>query len=243
MEIMENAAIILTTTPIPNDVKLIISLGPKFILPQKQQDINIMDHTNTILKIHQLEHEAEARKIGHKMKLETQKNNTLNHTDRKLIKMSNDTINFFKHHKNLMIVESDKNKATIIMEKSDYNRKIQEKLEQNIELGIISKTTKKHEEIIAEIERAAEIMIAPMLSYAPTEYKCKISQTLNTKQHRISTIYANVKTHKADNPIRIITNTIDSPGRALAEFIKDILTTLFPPNRSTHKVPSTLSTG
>ena len=105
------------------------------------------------------------------------------------------------------------------MNKDDYDKKVLDKLKKNIKNKLIKVSNKTKIEILEEIDNNCNILIKPMHT---------IYCIINKLQHCIPTIYALIKTHKIDRPVRIITNTLDAPGRDLAIYIKNKLTEMFP---------------
>lgn len=210
----------LTTLEIPEDVLLALSWGPKFVFPvckmNKMKTIPMLE--NMVANKFTPAIGEEAMKRASIILTRNKKDKTT--TDRvhwlNLIAMRTQT--FFKRHKDTLIMNSDKGKHTVIMNKEDYETKMMSML---ADQNTYTTTEDKRDENIQENNRIIEELIKTK-TLEKTEKHQLINPTATTAK-----IYGLPKIHKEGNPLRPITSTINSPGSKLATRITQLLSTIF----------------
>ena len=123
----------LTKINIPNHIKYILSLGPKFSVdePIKQKHLeNII--TNIEAGIEQLDQDNKESIRNKIINIITNCKNKLNNNNKKIkCKINyflNEAKSFLSNHKSLYILTADKSNKTVIMHKDEYNKKMLELL-------------------------------------------------------------------------------------------------------------------
>lgn len=229
----DKALHILTKTFIPDDIKITLSLGHKFLFPYNINDKNLhkilaqleMAVEDSIPDIRWLEASIEIRNILREHKFIEK------YEDKNWLKFIHYRANlFFKEHKDsLLCTRSDKGGHTVIMDIDDYNQKLTEHLSNdaysafndnhmletliNREIELIDKIKegKNENKYLNEFLKKGNIPI-----YEPN--------TLN-----LAKFYGLPKVHKNGCPLRPITSTVGSPGYQLSKIFLLFLNEIFPP--------------
>lgn len=117
----------MTNTTIPDDVKMILSLGPKFAVTQRKNDIPVR---NLIADVENVITAIENKDIHNQLRSKTAKiisnhifrSKPLTRKQLVLYKAYTDTRNFLKTNPNIIITEADKGNVTVAIEKDQYNQ-------------------------------------------------------------------------------------------------------------------------
>lgn len=111
-----------------------LSLGPKFALPSQHDDFPLFDFiADTEALIHTI-NETNSKDIARAKIVTIISNGNISHDKRNNIidltidNIVKDTKIFLKKHSELIVVSSDKGKATVIMLRHEYERKVTELL-------------------------------------------------------------------------------------------------------------------
>lgn len=118
----------LTDTDIPQDVSWLLSLGPKFAVPIKQNKfplLKIIADVENVLTMETDEHEKDVKrsKVSHLLNKRKFSNTIKCPVDVEITKIYNKTKNFCNQHKGLFTL-ADKGNRTIVMYRSDYERRM-----------------------------------------------------------------------------------------------------------------------
>lgn len=214
-----------TDAVLPQDVRTMLSLGPKFGLPIKNSEIPIP----TIIK--DLEYcisrqvtteqnkeiiRAQATNIitNHyckNSKSQTTLQASLQHKE-KLTKQ------FIKEHPRLWIMKSDKGNSTVVMEKEEYHTKVSEMLQ---DTSVYQPTRKDPTNRFQT--RANDILKILKNEDLITANEEKSMKTTNAVPPRL---YCLRKTHKPGLHLRPVVSCIGSPGYNLAKFLHNVLSPL-----------------
>lgn len=212
-----------SATQVPENVAVLLSMGPKFCAPiyYKKKDFEKLksaaDFINeTFSKVHDKE---TIRENIRKHIMEYEEDQFVKHTseirdffDRTL----EEAKQFCKNHPELIVTQADKAKCSIIMNRETYNNKVENLLRDTSTYAVIETTStpaymKMNQNILERMEKAEMI-------------SKKEADSAKTGEGRISNMYGLIKTHKEGQPIRPIVNTRGSMGYAAANIVTGILT-------------------
>lgn len=219
-----------TKYSIPEDIGVILSMGPKFAAPvyYNVEDFNLLKEAAFMLndaycqiedrktvRLNIIEHirdyQAE-QYIEHASTIRDYFNAALKHTN-----------SFLKNHPDIILTQADKARASILMDKTTYINKVENLLKDRstytpLKNSSIAAYMKMNEGLLKRLEKA---------QWTTRE---KIEEAIESENHAAN-LYALIKTHKKDTPTRPIVNTRNSPGFLAATLITKILTKA----RDTHK--------
>ncbi|XP_044747481.1 zinc finger Y-chromosomal protein 1-like isoform X2 [Coccinella septempunctata] len=205
----------LTRTTLPEDVKTMLALGPKFSVPVSANQTPIYrlitDIEDLIQKIPNERRDLLRAQITSITTNFIYRNQNKNYISEKLY---NTTKNFLKLNNELIILNSDKGSVTVVMERSDYTQKM---------LSIINSDefSEIHRDPTPSIQTKSNGFISMLLTHKViNREKAKSMKVYNSTAPKI---YGNPKIHKDGVPLRPIVSCIQSPTRHLSEFIVDIL--------------------
>ncbi|XP_037048105.1 uncharacterized protein LOC119082641 [Bradysia coprophila] len=217
----------LTSHTIPEEMKLVLSLGQKFsITPEEDPIIDLASDIELAIK-REVPLNAQRAARGdalYSLAKFSKQNKRLNRIDKFLQKAIRKTREFLQQNPGVMISNSDKGNVTIISNKEDYHRKITELLSDldsftPLEVDPTKKVTNLVNRCLDNLYKA-NIMQA----------KLKTSlKSFNAIQPRL---FAQIKYHKPGNPIRLIVSTINSAAYKLSRFLATILRKSFKPKYS-----------
>lgn len=149
----------------------------------------------------------------------SKQNTKLIRIDRYLQKAVGKTREFLQQHSEIMVSNSDKGNVTLISNRDEYHSKVQE--------------------MINDLDAFTPLSVDPTKTVAnavnrclDTLYKANILQEkLKTSLKSFNAIpprlFAQIKYHKAGNPIRLIVSTINSAAYKLSRFLATILRKAF----------------
>lgn len=215
-----NWLINLSKQTIPKEVQEVLKLGPKFALQfnNKKEDLPVTDILASIEQV--MENKDEEIKTDIRIKVcNTIKNfcNKPQHkstTQKEIDKKCITTKSFLKRHPNLLILEADKSKQTVIMDRPDYEEKMDILLKDtNTYMSINKDMTAIHQKNNNSIVNkwAEELKIN-----LQTKSFLKINNSLPPR------IYGLPKTHKINVPLRPIVNFIQSPFYNMSKYLAQI---------------------
>lgn len=205
-----------TDVQIPDEVKQLLSLGPKFSVPTSSKDLPIV-HTLS---------EIENLLRG----LDTQTKNIYAARVTNIITnylRTSEEHNFFKNlyikskrflaqHPELLVLRSDKGSVTVLMNKEQYDEMAMNILNDQVSYK------KLNRDPTCTIQQKANKLIS----------KLKNSQAIEASQARTYTIYNSIspkfyglpKIHKNPVKLRPIISSIDAPTSGISQLVTDILT-------------------
>lgn len=207
-----------TKHAIPEDIGVILSMGPKFAAPvyYKNEDYKELKEAAFMLNeaychiddkktvrlnlIQQIQNYQEKQLIEHSSTIRNYFNEALKHTKQ-----------FIKNHPNVIITQADKARATILMEKTTYINKVENLLRDRSTYAPLKKSSiaaymKMNEGLLVRLEKA---------QWTTRE---KVEEAIENENHAAN-LYALIKTHKQNAPPRPIVNTRNSPGYLAATIV------------------------
>lgn len=209
--------------PIPEDVAIILSMGPKFAVPVYNSDEDFDTLRDTAYLLNEIyghpDGKAEVRdniekyikEYRHNQKAYRTKNKDYFHNA--LIA----TKRFIKNHPDVIAVQADKARASILMDKEVYINKVENLLRDANTYQPLQTTStrgymKMNESLLKRMVGLKMITEQQMSGAIKNEDKP-------------ANLYGLLKNHKEDSPIRPIVNTRSSMGYLAAQKITEILTT------------------
>lgn len=217
-QIDKTAVINLTKTPLPEDVEMVLSWGPKFVFPSSKLDLPmVITELDTIManKLEPLFYEQAVKLTAIQLRKYQKKKNI---TDREiwLNFIHKRTQEFKEHFGHIIFIKSDKGKHMVAMEKEEYEAKMSEMLgDKNtyqITEDIRETNIKKNNQLVDELEKSG---------YIKEKFKYMDHTAMTAK------IYGLPKIHKPNTPLRPITSTTNAPGSKLAKKIAKDLAELY----------------
>lgn len=116
----------LTEVDIPHDIELALAWGPRFVFPNNQFDMfDFIPDLEAIIenKLPDLLQD-QARKLSSIQMSKFGKSEHVNTMDTWLNFLGQRSTDFFKYHSDLIVLNSDKGKHTVVMLRSSYDQKI-----------------------------------------------------------------------------------------------------------------------
>lgn len=231
----ENALIILTEAKIPEDIKIALSFGYKFLFPFECNNSNMHEilaqlEMTMVESLPDLKQDEAAILISNVLKERDrfQEDNNL-----KWLKfVSNRTTVFFKRNAHLFATKSDKGGHTVVAEVATYEQKLASLLNDNnyVELD--------HDSLLDLIEgiliEKDKIFYDALHGNEKTMKFFKGLPFHEPDTLSLAKFYGLFKIHKEGTPLRPITSTIGSPGYLLAKVFTKILENIFP--RTPHHI-------
>lgn len=211
----------LTDLVIPEDVRKLCSFGPKLSLQYEKSDAPIIDFLasveNSIRTLN--------RNIDEKDKIRSEvtyatsrylrKNNHIKYESNLLKELFNKTRKWFRDHREVIVIPSDKGNNSVILYKEDYIGKVNVLLSDNETYRRISRdpTDRLTKEMQEAIKMLHENQYITDAGYRKLYFSGAVAPS----------IYCLVKTHKVNHPVRPIVSTINSPHSSLAKAFTTIL--------------------
>lgn len=219
----QRAFINYTKHAIPEDVAVVMSMGPKFAVPVYNSDDDFDTLKGTAYVLNEIyghvEGKAEVRNNIDKHIKEYRQNQKAYRTDQKdyFHQAIQTTTQFIKQHPDVIAVQSDKARASILMDKEVYITKVENLLSdkttyQWLKTSATRGYMKMNENLLkrmVKLKMATEREMSAAISH-----ECQPAN-----------LYGLLKNHKKDKPMRPIVNTRNSMGFLLAEKATEILTT------------------
>lgn len=217
----------LSNTKLPDNVKKVLSLGPKFNL--EYTDNKHLPIDNIIANIEaSIDHLNENNKndirsnvckVITNFKNTTSKTKSSQHHDTKLnYKQIKETKQFIKKNPQIVITKPDKSNKTVILNKQDYEEKMNFLLSdsntyEKLKTDPTNKYQKQNNDLIKKWENGNLIS-------ANLANKLKINNSHSPK------IYGLPKLHKEGIPLRPIVSCIQSPFYKLSKFLANIISNI-----------------
>ncbi|XP_017478433.1 PREDICTED: uncharacterized protein LOC108368159 [Rhagoletis zephyria] len=203
----------------PTDIQWLLSLGPKYALPIDNKQFPlfkvIADGENYIQTIKDKDKQQMERN-----NLTTLLRDYLNKTTTSVRdKFISDTLRsakkFLENHKELLILNSDKGNVTVLMAKSEYDKKIQTIINDISTYKVLkpdptNRLQDKNNEIVEKMFSNKIIVVK--------EKNALLCKTANPPR-----IYGLPKIHKEGNRLRPICSSINSPSYNLCKYVVKIL--------------------
>lgn len=218
----ENWLVNLTGQEIPEEVKHILSFGPKFSLNHNNKDFPIIDILKDVeYLIQNLPEDRDKNQVRAQCTnvitnfKNTLKNNKRTHMLERQFDMAR---LFLKQNDHILVTKADKGNTTVIMLKTDYKQKMTNLLNDNNIYRLLEK------DMTTTFENRANKIIKELLvkDYIDVEtYK-----GLVTNNSVAPKIYGLPKTHKQGIPLRPVVSCTQSPLYNASKFIHDILSNL-----------------
>lgn len=218
----QKAIINLTDISIPGDISLVLSFGPKFCFPPKNNLLNTVEFLDDFCFHLDYDFPIETH-------LETYKQLSIefNHQygkSRKTREIWLDFLhyrlnNFLRNHPNLLITRSDKGKHTVLLSKEMYEAKMCQLVTSTDDYVSIDNLSA--DELEAKNNRFVQILISKGTiekkdAYLYKDVTCFIAQ-----------LYGLIKIHKENKPVRPIVSACAAPGFKLAKLFTSILSSVF----------------
>lgn len=208
----------LTDLDIPEEMKLVLSLGPKFsISPEEDPIIDLASDIELAIK-REVPQDAQRAARGealYSLAKFSKQNKSLTRIDKFLQKAIRKTREFLQQNPNVMVSNSDKGNVTIISNKDDYHRKIEELLSD------LDSFTPLAEDPTKKVTNLVNRCLDNLYKANIMQKKLKTSlKSFNSIQPRL---FAQIKFHKPGNPLRLIVSTINSAAYKLSRFLATIL--------------------
>lgn len=223
----ENALVILTEEHIPEDIRIALSFGYKFLFPFECNNKNIHEILAQLeMTIEQAVPELKQREAATLIQEILRKRDSfqVNGTVRWLKFISARTSLFFKNNPHLFATKSDKGAHTVVVEVAVYEEKLASLLNDNnyveLDQDPLLDLIGKDKAVYTIFSKSKNRLTQAILK----EIGCKYEP--NTL--RLAKFYGLFKIHKQGVPLRPITSTIGSPGYLLAKMFTQMLELVFP---------------
>lgn len=211
-----------TNHAIPENVAVILSMGPKFAVPVYNTDEDFETLKDTAFMLNEMYghplYKAEVRSNICEYIYEYQNNQKKYRTENKdyFYTAIKDTKQFFKNHPNIIATQADKAKAAILLDKDVYINKVENLLRdtstyQPLQTSSTRAYMKLNEKLL---ERMVDLKLIS---------KERATRAV-AEENQPANMYGLLKNHKIGIPIRPIVNTRNSMGYLAAEKATEILT-------------------
>lgn len=206
----------LTTHDVIDQVLHILSYGPKFAVPMTFQEKDYKDFLECVRIVNDVYFLPFQRQII--LDATNTHIRNLTSTDERLDAVREyyrvalkDTKTFFQHHHDIMAVQDDKLKTTVIMYKQDYVDKIM----------LLLNDTNTYQKINVSFNKAYINKNAVLFKQWVSAglVTLKMAQRQRKGETRVPHIYGRVKTHKPDLPLRPVVCTIRTPGYFFNQYL------------------------
>lgn len=218
----EKALVNLSNVQIPEDVAIVLSFGPKFCFPPKDNVWNTVELVDDFCAHMENSFPIETHFEAYKQfAIEFNLRSKIHRVTRELWLdfLHYRVKKFFLKHDNLLVARSDKGKHTVVIEKDTYYQKLKALVESTTDYERINDIDiKKLED---KNNRFVKILIKNYcieedISYLYKDFTCFPAQ-----------LYGLFKVHKVGLPLRPIVSACAAPGFKLAKFISELLSTVF----------------
>lgn len=214
---------------VPHEMLVLLGLGPKFALPLTEAPtLDLIADLELIISRFAAEPIKKAMRAHLTFLITswTKKRKKLNRIEQFLISAAKKTAKFLRDNGDIFVSNSDKGNVTIIANRSDYDRKMDELINnadnfveitsdpteslQNKNNGLISTLNNKHHQFITDKQASA------LRTYVAVPPR----------------IFGQFKFHKEGMPVRPIISTINSACYKLSRFLASLLKRSFKSNYS-----------
>lgn len=224
-----NTFLNLTNLIVPDSIQWLLGLGKKFainnhgefplfqIIADVEEIVNTLndDHTKNVLRA------RIANMIANTQKQYKHNTNTIHNT---ITHIYNECITFLNTNKDIIVVESDKTKCTVMMYASEYNKKVKELLRDNNTYKIIEKGDPTN-----KLQTINNKYIIDLFKSSFIDVNLKNSLTIYNAS--APKLYALPKTHKENIPMRPVVASINTPSSKLSKYLSSILKNLLTNDR------------
>lgn len=206
----------ISSKQIPENVKLVLALGPKFNLHTTVKDINV---ERLLAHVEQLVGKVcENRRNIIRAKVTSVVTNYMHrYRDQKIgeTKLINDVKRFLRENEDLLVLKSDKGGVTVIMDKDRYDMSMKELLDNTVNFKKLNRNP------TLTVQNKANGIISNLV-----KLKCisdETGKTLKIYNAVTPRIYGNPKIHKEGFPLRPIVAGIQGPANKVAKYTALIL--------------------
>ncbi|XP_044760307.1 uncharacterized protein LOC123317762 [Coccinella septempunctata] len=210
----------LTQTKLPEFVTETLNLGPKYAIEvDREREIPVFDIIAQIeSSIEELPREDQDHiRTNITQTLNTYKKQLKGRSQKKNIVKSNfmKTKTFLKNNNDLQVIRADKGNKVVIITKDEYNKKMQELLD--------DKTTYKgmKRDMTVTMEKKNNKIVKDWLQ--EKYITAQEAKTMIVHNSKISKMYGLPKVHKENIPLRPIVSFIQSPLYKLSKYMANIL--------------------
>lgn len=210
----------LTQTDIPNNVEVMLSLGPKFSVAPTLKDVSIKrllaeveEGVNTLKDV---DKNITRSKITNIVTNYIHKNEKHDNVYNSLYR---ETHRFLRDHPDLIVTNSDKGNTTVIMNTEQYRSKTLELLNDN---DVYKKLPK---DPTSNIQRRANNLIKTLKQ--EHHINDDLARKLSNYKSVAPRFFATPKIHKENIPMRPIISTINSPTSHISKFMAGLLREAF----------------
>lgn len=204
----------LTDTDFPTETKWLVSLGAKFALPSNVNNFPLFTFiADTEHCINYIE-DHEEREIARAMVTNIMMNHNKNQIQQPLLQRTirlihDDTLNFLKKNRDIVILRADKGGAVFAMNKADYYSKRNDIFNDDTKYAVL-KTKNPRTGLQTKANKLAshlrdEGVITESQRQRMTKYNTHVSR-----------VYGMPKIHKQPVTLRHVVSTVDSPSSQLA---------------------------
>lgn len=208
-----------TDKDIPTEVQWILSLEQKHALPVKKEHfptLKIIAEGEDLIQTIQGKEEQEIARTKLTTMIDSHLNKpNLTNTDKFVLDKVEKAEKYLKNNKDILIVNADKDNATVAIKKSDYITRMDNLVGDTSQYQIVSKDPtnklqKKNNEFVKELYE--QEIISQVEGYK-----------LRTNTATAPRLYGVPKIHKDDFPLRPICSFVNSPSYELCKYITNIL--------------------
>lgn len=211
-----------TKIDIPTNIQWLLSLGPKYALPNTKKTFPLFKCIAEGEECVQTKENKEQQETSRTKLVSLLDDHIcktkLNRRDKLILDTVGQTEKFLRENKNMLVLNADKGNKTVAMDKNDYDLKMKAILS---DMCTYKRLTKDPTSILQNknnnlVEKLFQTNIINI-----TE-----KNKLTTKIATAPRIYGLPKIHKEGTPLRPICSSINSPSYGLCKFIIDILKNL-----------------
>ncbi|XP_055859292.1 uncharacterized protein LOC129921477 [Episyrphus balteatus] len=214
----ENWFVNKTQVEFPEDTKWLLSLGPKFALPIKKENIPIFKMIadgEELIKSKEQNEQEPARSCFTQILQNYMRFVSIPYLDKYLNKIFSDTKKFLKRHPEILIVPADKGNVTVAMLRENYFDKMKDMMaDRNTYTILRNDPTNKVQNI-----NNNHVKFLFRNNYT-NEYEKKCMTTYTAKSPKI---YGLPKIHKQNVPLRPICSSLKVPCYELSKYIVKVL--------------------
>lgn len=217
----EKAVVNLTDLWVPDDILLILSFGPKFCLPAKNNVLNTVEFLDDFLSHLEYSFPIETHLEACKQTvIEFNHQHRFTNTRAVWLDFLHYRLNaFLQAHPNLLITRSDKGKHTVLIFKETYFNKMRALVESTNDYVLLDDFSVKNLE--DKNNRFVKILISRGTITQEDAYLYRDSTCF------VAQLYGLIKIHKVDKPVRPIVSACAAPGFKLAKLFTSILSKVF----------------
>lgn len=210
----------LTNTDVPIDVQMLLSFGPNFNVPMVLKDIPI-PHVLADLELTLEQFCADGNTDELRAVITTQITNflktdpKLNATEKYILKSFASLEKFIRNNRDVVILNSDKSKKTVIMKRTEYFSKMDLLLSDNDTYQLVDYDP------LEELIKTNTKLVTKLYNQGHITKETRIE--LNDLSATYARIHGLPKLHKDGIPLRPVVDTINSPSYALNKYMNNII--------------------